>query len=262
MNDIATTITNVVKAQFKRVVNNLNLNRIVEVYEERTFELLNTKNKLNANVIYVVIHFDNSTLMMGGTIIPLVIECMSSSEALQDDLNILFTYATKFNFYPPEVDNLYMQQTYTGPNIESAFENVNGEYRALITMNATFSVGSDILGIKNIEFDNETFLYTSMANGVEYSSNSANIGDSNGLVRSKNKYGVNAFSFNFVALDTNYCRLFFKLMYGLEDMNKVHTLKFTLSDNTIYEEQVIVLKVDYKQNIGGIPSFIVDFGKA
>ena len=94
MNDIASKIVEIITRQFKSVVNNLSIKRNVEIYEERTFEFLNASQKLNKNTIYVVVHFDNATLMMGGTIYPIIINVLSSSEALQDDMNILFTYLT------------------------------------------------------------------------------------------------------------------------------------------------------------------------
>ena len=70
-------------------------------------------------------------------------------------------------------------------------------------MNATFSVGEDILGVRSVEIDNEKVLFTSINGGVEYTQNAVNTGNSNGLVRSVNKFGVNGFSFSLIALKRN-----------------------------------------------------------
>ena len=82
MNDIASKIVEIITRQFKSVVNNLSIKRNVEIYEERTFEFLNASQKLNKNTIYVVVHFDNALLMMSVTIDPIIINVLSSSEAL------------------------------------------------------------------------------------------------------------------------------------------------------------------------------------
>ena len=262
MNDIASKIVDIITRQFKSVVNNLSIKRNVEIYEERTFEFLNASQKLNKNTIYVVVHFDNATLMMGGTIYPLIINVLSSSEALQDDINILFTYSTTYNFIPPSDTDLFIQQTYTGANVENAFEQVGGEYRSLITMNATFSVGEDILGIRTVEIDDEKVSYSNISFGVEYTQNAINTGDSNGLVRSVNKFGVNGFSFSLIALKRNYCRFLYDLIFGKVGINTQKKIKFIFNDGTEYEDEYRVINIDFKQSIGGIPNFVVSFGKA
>ena len=262
MNDIASKIVEIITRQFKSVVNNLSIKRNVEIYEERTFEFLNASQKLNKNTIYVVVHFDNATLMMGGTIYPIIINVLSSSEALQDDMNILFTYSSTFNFIPPTDTDLFIQQTYTGANVENAFEQVGGEYRSLITMNATFSVGEDILGVRTIEIDNEKVSYSNISGGVEYTQNAINTGNSNGLVRSVNKFGVNAFSLSLIALKRNYDRFFFDLLFGKVGINTQKKIKFIFNDGTEYEDKYRVINVEFKQSIGGIPNFVVSFGKA
>ena len=262
MNEIASKIVEIITRQFKSVVNNLSIKRNVEIYEERTFEFLNASQKLNKNTIYVVVHFDNATLMMGGAIYPIIINVLSSSEALQDDINILFTYSTTYNFIPPSDTDLFIQQTYTGANVENAFEQVGGEYRSLITMNATFSVGEDILGVRTVEIENEKVLFTSINGGVEYTQNAINTGNSNGLVRSVNKFGVNSFSFSLIALNHNYCKFFYDLIFGKVVINTHKKIKFIFNDGTEYEDDFVVINVEFKQSIGGIPNFVVSFGKA
>ncbi len=249
------TLMKLFKKQFTRVVNAFGVDKKVEVLEERSFNLLGS---VDVDTIYVVIHFQNGTLMLGGTILPIQIEVFSSVDDFDFDYNMLFTYALNFNYNVPSIENVFIQQVYTTPEVSSAFNQDNGEYKALFTMNGTIVYGEQINGISNIKINNTNVLYTSVKVGIDSTPNSANLGANNSRVNSIMKFATASFVVNCVSLQSEIIELIDKIMLGSESINTIFTIEIT-KNGTVYTKSMKLLGSDYQQAQGGIPTYVLSF---
>lgn len=249
------TLMKLFKKQFTRVVNAFKLDKKVEVLEERSFNLLGS---VDTDTIYVVIHFQNGTLMLGGTILPIEIEVFSSLDDFDFDYNMLFTYALNFNYNVPNIENVFIQQVYTTPEVSSAFNQDNGTYKALFTMNGTIVYGENINGISNIKIDDTSVLYTSVKVGLENTPNSANLGTNNSRVNSIMKFATFSLVLNCISLQSDIIKKIDTIMLGTESINSTFDIEIT-KNGTTYTKTMKLLNCDFSQAQGGIPTYTLSF---
>lgn len=249
------TLLNLLNKQFNYIVNNYYENRKVIVLEERSFNLLNS---VDTNTLYVVLHFNNGTIMLGGEIIPITFECFSSQDSLVEDLDILYKYGLYYNYNIPDLDNVFLQQVYTTPEISSNFNKDNGVFKALFTMQGTFVLGESINGVTDFKINDEEVKFSSIKFGIDNTPNSANLGDNSSRVKSMFKFGQFSLSINCISLNQEYIKLFDDIMLGKEKINK--TFKITFKKyNESYTYDLKLLSCELSQSQGGVPTYTCSF---
>lgn len=249
------------KAQFEQCRVQLNINKQVQVYEERTFEGL--EDDYDKNTIYVLLHFELGTIMLGGTIQPIMLEVLSEENSHDIAYNLLLTYTQLFNYNIPTVESgAFVQQVYTTPTIQENFEQVAEGFRSLITSNGTIVYGSNISGITEItvqtsDMDNpEKVLFTSVVPVLQIAPNTANLGDNNSRARTLNRFGTFAITFNMVSQNTTFVGLCDGVLFGTTSINTPITVSIT-KNGTPYTKTLRFSDVSLEQQQGGIPTYTV-----
>lgn len=249
------TILNLLNKQFNYIVNNFYENRKVIVLEERSFNLLNS---VDVNTLYVVLHFNAGTLMLGGEIIPITLECFSSQDSLVEDLDILYKYGLTYNYNVPDLDNLFLQQVYTTPEISNNFNQDNGVFKALFTMNGTLVLGESINGVQEFKINGEAVKFSSIKFGIDNTPNSANLGDNSSRVKSIMKFGQFSLTINCISLNQDYINKFDEIMLGKEKINTTFEITFKKFGKE-YTYNLKLLSCDMSQSQGGIPTYTCSF---
>lgn len=254
-------IVELTKAQFEQCRVQLNLDKNVVVYNERTFEGLD--NDLEENTIYVIVHFELGTIMLGGTIQPIMLEVISEENSIEIAYNLLLTYGQTFNYNIPTVESgSFVQQVYTTPTIQENFAEVGKGYRAILNTNGTIIYGDDISGVSAISVSGgtiataERILFTSVDTELQISPNSANLGNNNSRTKTLNKFATFSMTFNMVSQDTNFTTLCDNVMLGSTSINT--ELTFTIVKNgTTFTKVMHFIDLSYNQTQGGIPTYTV-----
>lgn len=254
-------IVELTKAQFEQCRVQLGIDKNVAVFNERTFEGL--ENDLEDNTIYILVHFELGTIMLGGTIQPIVLEVISEPNSFDIAYNLLLTYGLTFNYNVPTVESgAFVQQVYTTPTIDDNFNEVGEHFRSTLSSNGTIVYGDNLSGISSISVQTsgmeepEKVLFTSINPILQIAPNSANLGNNNSRTTTKNKFGSFSISFNMVSQQTEFVALCDGVLFGSTSINTDITLTI-VKYGTTYTKVVHFSEVSLVQEQGGIPTYNV-----
>lgn len=256
-------IFELIQKQFAQLKTQLNITNEVEVYNERTFAGLEEE---KPDKIYIIVHFENGTIMLGGTIQPIVVEVISASNRLDPAYKLAETFGLNFNYKIPTIESgAFLQQVYTTPIIDENFNQESNGYRALITFNGTIVYGDNLSGISSIEVSfgevvDEKVLFTSVSPQLQLAPNTANLGNNNSRTTTINKFGSFTITFNMVSQQTQFVALCDRILFGDETINTIVSMKITKNGIPFTKNLHFVnLMIDQEQ--GGIPTYTIGMGE-
>lgn len=253
-------IEEITRKQFAQCQTLLGLDFNVQVYSERTF--IGLEDGLDDNSIYVILHFEQGTIMLGGTIQPIVIEMVSEPNSKDIAQKLLETYGLTFNYNIPQVESgAFVQQVYTTPIVEDNYTEDGHWFRTTLVSNGTIVYGENISGISEIEvsFDeveNEKVLFTSVNPTLQISPNSANLGNNYSRTTTTNRFGTFTISFNMVSQQTKFVELCDQILFGTKNINTTIGFAF-VKNNVRYTKNLKFINVELAQEQGGIPTYTV-----
>lgn len=249
-------VYNIVSSEIVATCNNLTFTKKVYIYKERSFEGLKT---LDLNGIYIVIHFNRGTLMVGGTILPITIEVISEANGFEEAHNLLLSFATNFNYKIPQ-SNTYIQQVYTTPEMSERTREVQGNIRSLMYVNGTIVYGDELNAISSLKIDNENVLFTNARVGIDITPNTADLGNNNNRTTSVNKFGVFTCALNLVSESKAISTKIDGFIFSDTNLNTTFSVEFK-KGNTTYTKTLKLTSATLSQELGGIPSYAISMAE-
>lgn len=244
----------IISTEITSTANAIGFDKNLYVYKERTFSLLN---KIDQNGVYIVVHFEKGTLMIGGTILPVYIEVLGEEGSFDKSYDLLLQFVTNFNYKVPS-SNSYIQQVYTTPDMPEKFGEVQGSYRSLMSINGTFVYGETLSAVSSINIDGINVLYTNLRIGMDLTPNTADLGNNNNRTKTLNKFGVFTATFNFVSIDSALINKIDQIVFSTEDINSDFTVIFT-KNGVSYTKVLKLTNASLSQELGGVPNYAVSF---
>lgn len=262
--NINTEIINVIKGQMLALVNNdaTYQNYNVKVYDEQTFDPL--KAKIKAKDIYVGIRMGAGTIYAGSITVPAFFEIISEEDSLIVAKNLMIEYGLTYNLVTPLTGltsaNVFLQQAYTTPQTQSNFNELNGGYRSLIVLNATFVIGENINSINDLQIDGESINFISCDTTNTATPNTVDTGINFSRTESAIKFSTFAMTLTMVSKSNSaFIAKVDILAYGTASYNKtIFVVRFN-KNGVIYTKNLHLLTPDFKQTKGMIPTYTISF---
>ena len=247
-------VYNIVSSEIIATCNNLEFTKKVYIYRERTFVGLK---QIDPNAIYIVVHFNRGTLMVGGIILPITIEILSEINGFEQAHNLLLDFATNYNFKVP-TSNSYIQQVYTTPEIADNFNEQTGDIRSLMYTNGTIVYGEELSAFTSVKIDGKDVLFTNVRTGLDITPNTADLGNNNNRTTTVNKFGVFTLTLNVISEQTELVSKVDGFIFGTTNLNEVFNVTFT-KNGIEYTKSLKLTSANISQELGGIPSYALSF---
>ena len=257
-----------IKAHFEESRVKTNIDKDVDVIDERSFLALRKEYQKYydrfSNTIFVVVNFEKGTIKPDCILQPATLICYSETESFDKARTLLNDFATRFNFALSNGINgdIFLQEVYTTSSVEEPFEEEGDNFRAILSINATYVYSENMSNITKITVNNNDISFVSVNYSAPISPNTANIGNNNGRTTTQNKFISFSITFSFPSRSNDYLTSVCDgVALGTTDINTEYVFKIYKGSSTNYYEKTLkITGIEYEQVMGEIPFYSVSFG--
>ena len=255
----------VIKSQIEESRVRCDIENNVEICDERTFLGYDEDYKWeHRDTIFDIVKFEKGTISSGFVVQTATFEIVSEMETFDKARTLLNDFAMRFNFITNTgIDNdVYIQQSYTTVQMDEPFEEDGDNFRASLSINATYVYSESVSAITSVSVDSKNVFIVSSNYHLSISPNTANIGNNNGRTNTQNKFASFTMTCAIPSETTQNGELITKLdgfIFGATDLNTTFSVSF-VKGGTTYTKTLKLLDADYTQNMGEVPLYAFSLG--
>jgi len=250
------TIYKVIVAQFNKTCADLGIDNY-EILDEQEF----ANKEVESNKIYIILASQQGTDFFRSSVLPVEINIISEDNTLKNAKILADTFGTEYTLADTliNVENAYIQQAYTTPQVKSNFEEIDNGYRSIISFVGTFVVAYDIDSVQSITVDGELVKVTGFKVIFTASPDPQPFYISKARANTINKFGSFNINFSIESIHSNFLSKVNSIAIGEESINSVFTFSFSIGAQALSNTELKLVDYVYTQNKGEIPQLSLTF---
>lgn len=260
--NIYENILNSLKYHFEVSKTQLNLENDIVICDERSFQGWFENEKLLPTTIYIIVAFNEGSILFGNTVIPISFIVYSEQGTFENARLLLTYFATEFNFAYESQGNVSFIQSYSIPTMREEFAEEGNSFRAIFDMSGTFVYGENVSGITELNIDGKKVRFLNIECTFTATPNSANLGDKNDRTTTVNASATFSMSVSVPSLlsDTFVSKVD-SLIFGNADINTTFEVTITKGGVTYPTRTLHFIDIHYSQEITNIPIYAIGLGE-
>lgn len=260
--NIYDNILNSLKYHFEVSKTQLNLENDIVICDERSFQGWFENEKLLPTTIYIIVAFNEGSILFGNTVIPISFIVYSEQGTFENARLLLTYFATEFNFAYESQGNVSFIQSYSIPTMREEFAEEGNSFRAIFDMSGTFVYGENVSGITELNIDGKKVRFLNVDFTFTATPNSANLGDKDDRTTTVNASATFGMSVSVPSLlsDTFVSKVD-SLIFGNADINTTFEVTITKGGVTYPTRTLHFIDIHYSQEITNIPIYAIGLGE-